>query len=123
MTILKVLCRRSPGKLAGSTIIETIVSLTILLTILTLSMTQIGRINASVNPQVLYKAHMITNNVFNGGDILIETFDKFEVSGYEVNKTIQHLHEGVYLVQLTVVDQRGRTLYTRKKLMADGIEL
>lgn len=123
MTILKVHCRRLPKKLAGSTIIETIVSLTILLTILTLSMTQIDRINASINPQVVYKAHQITNIVFNRGDILIETLDKFEIAGYEISKTIQPLYEGLYLVHLTVLDQRGRSIYTRKKLMADGIEL
>lgn len=123
LILSKALIKGCPIKLKSATIIETVVSLTILLSIMTLFFVQIDRINASVNPEAVYKAHLITNRLFNSEDILITDEPEMEISGYLVHKTISILSQGLYVIRLDVIDHRGKLLYSRKRIMSDDIDL
>ncbi len=119
VTRCKGTCRTVPG----SSIIETVVSLTILLTILTLSFTRIDRINQSVNPQVLYKAHLLTGQVIIREDLMIEDKGEYEIDGFLVKKSMGLMENGLYQIELQVFYSTGKLLYTRKILRSHRIEL
>jgi len=70
---------------SASSILETVVSMTILLTILTLSFAALNRINSSVNPVAQYKAHLVTCDVLSREDLLVWKVDEYKVEGFLVN--------------------------------------
>lgn len=107
----------------GSSILETVVSLTILLTIMTLSYTYIDRINHSVNPQVLYKAHLTTNEVIIRDDLLIEDAGEFEIDGFQVKKSIEPKGKEIYKIEIRIYNSSGKLLYTRKMIKSPGVDL
>jgi hypothetical protein len=110
-------------KVQASTMVEAVVSLTILLTILTLSFVYLDRINRSLNPSVQYKAHLVTNEVLNRDDLLLGEVNEYEVNGLIVKKRLIPLLNGVYGVELTVLDGYGKPIYVRKILKSNEIIL
>lgn len=127
MTRLSILStkisRRMNLSIQGSTLIETIVALVILLIILTISLTQIDRLNASLNPQVLHRAHLITVRIFNNVDLLDIAGEKKSVKGYRVEMNVKPLGNGLNLIEITVFDATEKQVYQRKKMISDRIEL
>lgn len=116
-------CKSSRWTVAGSSLLETVISLTILLCILTLSFTRLDRINHSVNPQVLYKAHLISSEMIQRDDFLIEKALEQEVDGFRVEKSIEAQEQGVFLIELSIYNKAGRLVHQRSLLKFDGIEL
>lgn len=116
-------CKWRGSTLPATSMVETVVSMTILLTILTLSFAAIDRINKSLNPEAQFKAHLVTCAVLCRDDLLIEEIDEYEVEGYLVKKKIKALANDVYLVELTVLSGHGFTIYTRKIIKSSEIEL
>jgi len=103
--------------------VEAVVSLTILLSILTLSFVFLDRVNRSLNPSVQYKAHLVTNEVLSKDDLLLEEVDEYEVQGFLVKKSLIPLLNGVYWVELTVLNGDGKKIYDRKILRSNEIIL
>ncbi len=110
-------------KLPGSSMVEVVVSMTLLLTILTLALVALNRINNSVNPGALYKAHLVTSDVLSRADLLLEEMEEYQVEGFLVKKSIALRKNGMYQVELSVVNGYGKTIYTRKILKSNGINL
>ena len=98
-------------QLAGSTLVETVVAMTILLFILSLAMLQVNRLNASVNPGLLYQAHLASNEAMDPGCATGETA---EVNGFTVSKEITGLENGLREIHIVISDPLGKTCYTRK---------
>jgi len=115
--------RRYSRSVPATSILETVVSMTILLTILTLSFAALDRINKTVNPASLYKAHLATSEVLNRDDLLLGELEEYEVDGYLVKKTISLLARDMYLVELLVVNGHGYKIYNRKILKSIAIDL
>lgn len=111
------------AKLRGTSILETVISMTILLTILTITFTRLDKINASVNPQLVYKAHLATNVIMMRDDLLLEEKSEYEVEGYHIIKQLQKLNSQAYGLTMEVYNGSGRLLYTRHKILAHGINL
>jgi hypothetical protein len=107
----------------ATSILETLISMTILLTILTLSFATLDRINKTVNPVSLYKAYLATNEVLIRDDLLLGELEEYEVDGYLVKKMISLQGEDMYLVELTVVNGHGYKIYDRKILKSIAIDL
>lgn len=123
LTYLIANCRNGICKVPGSSLFETVVSLTILLSILTLSFTRIDRINHSLNPQVLYKAHLIASLVIQREDLLVEQTGDWEMDGFKVEKSIELEENGLCRVEIRVFNRTGRLVHKRSLLKANGIEL
>lgn len=113
--------RRS--RVRGSSILETVVSLTILLTILTLTFTRMDRINQSLNPQVLYKAHLIARQVIQRDDLLETQAVHLEIDGFKVEKSIESKENGLCQVEIRVFNRTGRLVLQRSLLKAIEIDL
>ncbi len=115
--------RRVNRKVSGTSILETVVSLTLLLTILTLSFTRIDRVNRSLNPQLLYKAHLISCQVIQSDDLLINQGEDVELDGLWVKKSLELLGNDLYRVEVSIVSKSGKRIYSRTLLKKSGIEL
>lgn len=115
--------KRMNRKVSGTSILETVVSLTLLLTILTLSFTRIDRVNRSLNPQLLYKAHLISCQVINSDDLLIKQIEEVEMDGLWVKKSLESLENDLYRVEVAVINKSGKCIYSRTLLKKSGIEL
>lgn len=115
--------KRRHRKVSGTSILETVVSLTLLLTILTLSFTRIDRVNRSLNPQLLYKAHLISCQVINSDDLLIKQGEEVEVDGLWVKKSLELLENDLYRVEVAIVSKSGKRIYSRTLLKKSGFEL
>jgi hypothetical protein len=111
------------GHVPATSMLETVVSMTILLSILTISFVTIDRINSSMNPAAQYKAHLISNEVLNRDDILLEEMDEYEVDGYRVIKKVVPLAKGTSRVELTIMNGFGKTVFIRKILISHEIKL
>lgn len=112
-----------PASVKGSSILETVISMTILLTILTLTFIRVDNVNASVNPQIVYRAHLATNRIMVRENLLVEEQSEFEVEGYHITKQLQKMNGRAYSLRLDVYNGSGRLLYTRYKILANGIDL
>lgn len=115
--------RRVDRKVSGTSILETVVSLTLLLTILTISFTRIDRVNRSLNPQLLYKAHLISCKVIHSEDLLIKQLEDLEIDGLWVKKSLEFLGNDLYRVEVVIVSKSGKRIYTRTFIKKSGIEL
>lgn len=115
--------KRMNRKVSGTSILETVVSLTLLLTILTLSFTRIDRVNRSLNPQLLYKAHLISCEVINSDDLLIKQSEEVEVDGLWVKKSLELLESDLYRVEVAIISKSGKRIYSRTLLKKSGFEL
>lgn len=113
-------CGRS---VPATSILETVISMTILLTILTLSFATLDRINKTVNPVSLYKAYLATNEVLIRDDLLLGELEEYEVDSYLVKKTISLQGNDMYLVELSVVNGHGNKIYDRKIFKSIAIDL
>jgi len=116
-------CMNLMRKVRASSILETVVAMTLLLTILTLSFMALDRINRTVNAQMLYKAHLATTAVLAKNDLLIEELDEYEVDAYLVKKAITPLSKTLFQIELSVINGSGHEVYTRKILKSDDIRL
>lgn len=116
-------CKGWDRSVPAFSMMETVVSMTILLTILTISFVALDRINNSMNPGAQYKAHLVTNQVVGRDDLLLGEVDEYEVEGFVVKKKIIPQLNGMYLVELTVQNGFGNTIYVRKILKSNGIKL
>lgn len=97
--------------------------MTILLTILSLTFTGINRVNQAVNPQAVYKAHLLTNAVLAREDLLIEETADFEIEGYRITKQLKPMGAASMHLVLEVYNGSGKLLLTRHKILADGINI
>lgn len=109
--------------IAGSTIVETVVSMTILLTILTLFFTQIGKIDNASNPHSIYFAYELTEKLYNSNDILIELTDTIKYKRFIIEKKIIPAQPGLYFVEIIIKSESEREIYKRSKWISDSIEL
>jgi len=107
----------------ATSMLETVVSMTILLSILTLSFVTIDRINSSLNPAAHYKAHLVSNEILIRDDILLDEMSEYEVDGYRVLKKVVPIQKGTYRVELTVMNGFGIIIYVRKILLSHEIML
>lgn len=113
---------KTKKSLRGSSLLETMIAMTILLTILTLSVTVLSRINHSQNPQATYKAHLATNYLLCQDELLIQTDELFMVDGFRVTRQIESLGEDLYEVQLQVFDATEMEIYVRKLIWSHAIQ-
>jgi hypothetical protein len=105
----------------GTSIVETVVSMTILLTVLTLSMIRINQVNSSLNPFAAYKAYLATNVVLSDENLLIETTDEYEVEGFLVKKQLIIDEDEIIHMTLSVFSVSGKLQYTRDLIMRHDI--
>jgi len=97
--------------------------MTILLTVLSVGLTQMDRINASINPQVLYKAHLLTNVVMHMDSSEIDLISEYEVDGYKVKKRIERIGDDLKLIELSVYNGLDKLVYTRQYYKFCGVEI
>ncbi len=109
--------------LSGTSILETVISLTILLTILTLTFASVDRVNASLNPQAVYKAHLATNSVMAQENLLVEENLEYMFEGYRITKHLISLDSQSTHLILEVYNGSGKLLYTRHMILVYGISI
>ena len=119
---MTALYRRS-NTLSGTSILETVISMTILLTILTLTFASVDRVNASLNPQTVYKAYLATNSVMAQDDLQVDEKSEYEIEGYRIRKQLISLDSHSTHLILEVYNGSGKLLYTRHKILAYGISI
>lgn len=119
---MTALYRRSTS-LSGTSILETVISMTILLTILTLTFASVDRVNASLNPQTVYKAYLATNSVMAQDDLQVDEKSEYEIEGYRIRKQLISLDSHSTHLILEVYSGSGKLLYTRHKILAYGISI
>lgn len=106
---------------SGTSIVETVVAMTILLTVLTLSMIRINQVNSSLNPFAVYQAYLATNVVLNDENLLIELTDEYEVEGLLIKKELILADDEIIQVTLSVFNASEKLQYTRDLLMSHDI--
>jgi len=97
--------------------------MTILLTILTLTFASVDRVNASLNPQTVYKAYLATNSVMAQDDLQVDEKSEYEIEGYRIRKQLISLDSHSTHLILEVYNGSGKLLYTRHKILAYGISI
>lgn len=107
----------------GTSMLETVVSMSILLSILTLSFATLNRVNHSFNPAAQYKAHLVCKEILCRDDLLVDEIDAYEIEGYTVNKTLFSLGNESYRVELSVKNGFGKIIYKRKTIKSNEIIL
>lgn len=107
--------------LRGSSLLETMVAMSILLTILTMAFAGITRVNHSIHPQAVYKAHLATCEVLNRDDLLVLPEETYEIDGFIVKKELNQLDNKLYEVYLLVSDGTGKVLCERKLMSSHEI--
>jgi hypothetical protein len=110
-------------KAKGSTLVETLVAMTILLTIISMFFLQISRINASINPTSYYKAFLISNELLSSekgygmeGDFLMYGF-------LIKRRVIVCKQDQTYEVVITVFLQNGHKIVENRKIISNRIEI
>lgn len=106
---------------SGTSIVETVVAMTILLTVLTLSMIRINQVNSSLNPFAVYQAYLATNVVLNDENLLIELTDEYEVEGLLIKKELILADDEIIQVTLSVFNASEKLQYTRDLMMSHDI--
>jgi len=119
--LLTGLFRRKGFAVSGNSIIETVVAMTILLTVLTLSMTRINQVNSSLNPFAVYQAYLATNVVLCEENLLIELTDEYEVEGLLIKKELIFTEDEIIQLTLCVFNASGKLQYTRDLMMSHDI--
>ena len=122
LLILKIFNKTLSFK--GSTLIETIVAMTILLTVVTVFFTSGDRIEQSLNPDKTYKAWLITNEIFNSKSLLSKDETEFAFKGFIIEKITKSFKDSeLSMVTINVRSSDGKVIYTRRKLISNRIEI
>lgn len=111
------------GGLNASSLVESVVAMAILLTILTIFFLQIDQIGYSVNPQAVYKAHIVIDQILCSDELLFEYAEEMEVDGYLVQKKIEKLQNDLYKIDIKVLTPKGKLIYDRSVIKSLLIEI
>ena len=110
-------------RVQGSTLIETIVSMTILLSIISTFFLTVTRINSSLNPEVYYKAHLLSCELLTPEN-LTEGESDFEMNGYKIIRKIVLREKGVvFEITVTIFLQNGHKVIENRKIISPRIEI
>lgn len=120
--MLKLTTKSYKLKVRASTLIETVVSLTILLTILGLFFGGLGKIELSTNPYRIRKTFEISQTVLLSDDLLLDDKEETLIEDLKVIKKVEE-DSGVFYIEIEVYDKNNRLLYKRDKIISQGIEL
>ena len=120
---LKKECTNVRGRLKGSTLIETLVAMTILLTIISIFFLQISKINESINPQIYYKAFLISNKLLLEKNIPQDN-SEFILEGFKIttSQTIQK-QANTKVIVITISFLNGHKILENRKIISNRIEI
>jgi len=108
----------------ASTLVETTVSMAILLSILTLFFTALAKIEGVNNPHLMLKAHQCSTILFSKENLLNPDQITYEYQGFKIEKQIIELKENeLYHVILFFSSPAGKPIYERSKMISKRVNI
>lgn len=92
-------------------------ALSILVFVFTLGFVQISKVDSSLNPALVYKAHLCANRLFSASYKVDEEHLVFEEEGMVIEKTTKKLDFQLYQLDIVISTHSGRILLQKRCLI------
>lgn len=98
-------------------------AMVLLVLIISLFYFNLNKLDISINPQVYYRAYLITKREFLKDDILLEYPESYKIDEYLVKKSITKDPDNeIWQVKIEVFLYEGKLIYNQIRIISQRIE-